>query len=76
MNYKRTVKILQAAAKQADSNLKKEINSAITLIQSHSDNDEPQPGHDCTYNHNGQCWGQKCAPECTAKYGYCPLGKK
>ena len=76
MNYKRTIKILKTAAEKADDNLLAEIESAIELIGQHSETDGPDPGIDCKYNHNGLCWGQKGAPECTAKYGYCPCSKQ
>jgi hypothetical protein len=73
MNYKRTIEILQTAAKQADNNLRTEIESAITLIKSHSDNAKPKTDPNCKYNSNGLCLGQKCMPECTAGCGYCPV---
>lgn len=76
MNYKRTIDILKTAAKQADNNLRTEIASAIRLIRSRSDNAEPRIDPDCKYNRDGLCLGQKCMPECTAGYGYCPLLKQ
>ena len=75
MNYKRSIEVLKIAATQ-NSSLKAEVDSAIKCLLDHSDppQEEPLPG--CTYNHEGRCWGQKCTPECTPGYGYCPLAKK
>ena len=73
MDYTNAIKALRVAAKQADSGLRKEFDSAIALLEKHHVPDKPKV--QCDYNHDGQCWGQKGAPECTPHCGYCPLVK-
>ena len=76
MNYNKTIKVLTAISKEADQDMKKELDSAIELLKKNSEDEKTVIATECKYNHDGLCWGQKGTPECTAGYGYCPLVKE